>query len=146
MVDGPSIEHGAQPGWIVVSGCLDWASKDALLEHLNAQQDLHIDLHSVRLIDASIVALLLARQRAARAAGGDLRVVGANGLPRRVLDITGAADLLVADEAKVADDAGALQSPAARSKNMRRAFYSLRRKASSVSQLFMSGSSRGSVK
>jgi anti-anti-sigma regulatory factor len=45
-------------------------------------------VYDVRLMDASTVRVLLECRHAAIAAGGDLRVVGAGGVVRRVLELT----------------------------------------------------------
>jgi anti-anti-sigma regulatory factor len=96
LADGTSIEHGSRPGWVIAFGCLDLGTRDELRSLLIGHPFARLDLSNVRLIDASIIGLLLERQRAARSAGGDLLVVGASGLPRKVLEITGAYGLLTA--------------------------------------------------
>jgi anti-sigma B factor antagonist len=84
---------GPRPGWVTATGDLDWASSSLLYQALTDVIDdrppcAYLDVYDVRLMDASTVRVLLECRHAAIAAGGDLRVVGAAGVVRRVLELT----------------------------------------------------------
>jgi anti-anti-sigma factor len=80
---------------VTASGELDPASSDVLFEALlralavDRAGHITVDLANVTLLDASAIGVLLAAQNRANAAGKMLSVRAVNGLPLRVLEITG---------------------------------------------------------
>jgi anti-sigma B factor antagonist len=90
----PRVAYDAGRHRIVARGVLDFAFADhfagildgALADH---PERLVLDLTGVWLLDAGTVRILLAYQSRAAAAGCVLNIVGATGVVRRVLEITG---------------------------------------------------------
>jgi anti-anti-sigma factor len=97
----PRIEHELRHGWVVARGALDLR----FAEHLRAVLDaaladhpppprISLDLSKVWLIDASVVRVLVVFHAKAAAEHCSFRVVGAEGMVRRVLEITGVLSIL----------------------------------------------------
>jgi anti-anti-sigma factor len=63
----------------------------------DAGVDLVVDLSGVTFIDCAGLAALLSARREVREHGGDLRIAGPSALARRLLGLTGLADLERAD-------------------------------------------------
>jgi RNA polymerase sigma-B factor len=88
---------------VVLIGDVDVTVSDrlyqALVEPLEADppKRIDVDLAAVRLLDASAVGVLLAVRNRARSRGVQLRVRGATGLPRQVLDVCGVDKLLAGE-------------------------------------------------
>ena len=86
---------------LLVHGDVDLVSHEQLREALNIavsatdQRPIEVDLRGVTCLDAVGVGIMVGGYNAARRRGQTLRVVGASGVVRRVLAITGAASVLV---------------------------------------------------
>jgi len=94
---------GPGPGWVTATGDLDWTVRPALHRALTdaiggRPQCVYLDAHKVRLMDASTVQVLLECRRVAESVSVDLRVVGAAGVVRRVLELTGTWKMLGGEE------------------------------------------------
>jgi anti-sigma B factor antagonist len=93
------------PGEAVVTvvGEIDLATRGQLCESLHtvtavpSVKRIVVDLTRTRFMDASGIHALVHGYRAARDAGIDYHITGANGPVRRVLEITAVLDLLQAD-------------------------------------------------
>jgi anti-anti-sigma factor len=87
---------------LLVRGDVDLVSHEQLREALNIavsatdQRPIEVDLRGVTFLDAAGVGIMVGGYNAAHRRGLTLRVVGAAGIVRRVLEITGAAGVLVA--------------------------------------------------
>jgi anti-sigma B factor antagonist len=100
---------GSVPGVVrvLVAGEVEMSATDSLVDVVSTVADLdgvtvvEVDLAGVRLLDAAGVAALLAARTAARARGKRLRVSGAAGMPRRVLEIVGADGVLYAKDGAI---------------------------------------------
>jgi anti-anti-sigma factor len=85
---------------VTVAGTVDFAVGDQLFDALVAimaaddVRDVEVDVAGVELLDASAVGVLLAARNRAGTVGVGFRVLGATGLPRQVLEITGVLGLL----------------------------------------------------
>jgi anti-anti-sigma factor len=95
----PTIDHDLQHGWVVAHGALDLA----FAEHLRAVLDtaladrpprICLDLSNVWLVDASVIRVLVAFHAKAAAEHCTFRVVKAEGVVHRVLEITGVLSIL----------------------------------------------------
>ena len=86
---------------LLVRGDVDLVSHDQLREALNIALDatgrrpIEVDLSGVTFLDAAGVGLLIGAYKAALRRRLTLRVAGASGIVLRVLEMTGAAPLLV---------------------------------------------------
>jgi anti-sigma B factor antagonist len=90
----PRVVYDAGRQRIIARGVLDFAFADHLAEILDAPLADHperivLDLTGVWLLDAATVRVLLDYQARTAAAGCALHLVGATGVVRRVLEITG---------------------------------------------------------
>jgi anti-anti-sigma factor len=83
------------------AGELDVADAGALRSAIAAHpgKNIVVDLSGVTFIDATIVGVLVAARGRAAEGGLRLRVRNVGGMPRRVLELVHAYDLLAADEA-----------------------------------------------
>lgn len=95
----PSFETSTNGPWTVVTvrGELDLASAPTLREALDAglQPDLPrvaVDLTEVTFMDSSTLGVLVAALKQARRRGGELRLVGVQGSPAKVIALTGLDD------------------------------------------------------
>ena len=95
----PSFETSTNGPWTVVSvrGELDLASAPALRDALEAglQGDrprVAIDLTEVSFMDSSTLGVLVAGLKSAQERDGDLRLVGVQGSPAKVIALTGLDD------------------------------------------------------
>jgi len=98
----PHVVYNAGRNRIVAHGVLDFAFAEHLADLLDAtlvDQPEHImlDLTDVWLLDASTVRVLLAYQAQSAAAGCAVHIVGATGVVRRVLEITGVLSATTSD-------------------------------------------------
>jgi anti-sigma B factor antagonist len=93
------VDDNLRHGWVVAHGALDLA----FAEHLTAVLDtaladhpphLTLDVSDVWLIDASVIRVLIDFHERAAAINCGFRIAGANGLVRRVLEITGVLPML----------------------------------------------------
>jgi stage II sporulation protein AA (anti-sigma F factor antagonist) len=88
---------------VTVVGEIDLATRDQLCVSLHTAtavpgvKKIVVDLTQTRFMDASAIRSLVHGHQAARAAGIAYHIAGANGPVRRVLEITGALDLLQGD-------------------------------------------------
>lgn len=86
---------------LLVRGDVDLVSHEQLREALNIavsatdKRPIEVDLSGVTFLDAAGVGIIVGGYNAALRQGLTLRVVGAAGIVRRVLAITGAASVLV---------------------------------------------------
>lgn len=86
---------------LLVRGDVDLVSHEQLREALNIAvagtqpRPIEVDLSGVTFLDATGVGIMVAAYNSARRQGLTLRVGGAAGIVRRVLEITGAAGVLV---------------------------------------------------
>src|SRR5690348_14045512 len=90
----PHVVYNAGRSLIVAHGVLDFAFAEYLADILDATlvdqpQHITLDLTDVWLLDASTVRVLLAYQAQSAAAGCAVHIVGATGIVRQVLEITG---------------------------------------------------------
>ena len=93
------VDDDLRRGWVVAHGALDLA----FAEHLRAVLDtaladhppnLTLDVSDVWLIDASVIRVLIEFHELAAAINCGFRIAGADGLVRRVLEITGLLPML----------------------------------------------------
>jgi anti-sigma B factor antagonist len=92
----PSFETSTNGSWTVVTakGELDLASAPGLREALDAafvpqEPRIAVDLTDVSFMDSSTLGLLVAYLKRARERGGELRLVGVQGSPAKVIKLTG---------------------------------------------------------
>jgi anti-anti-sigma factor len=90
----PRLVYAVNRGQIVAHGVLDFGFAEHLAEILNAAlaedpAHLVLDLDDVWILDASAARVLHAFQARTAAAGCQLCIVNANGVVRRVLELTG---------------------------------------------------------
>jgi len=83
---------------IEVTGALDAATAPVLMERVrilcgHGARRLRIDLDGVRFIDSRALAALIHCRRRAHHSGAELELVAGNGAAKRLLDVTGLADL-----------------------------------------------------
>lgn len=98
-LDRCRVAVGRHPGLIEMSGEFDDTGHQAVRDALDAVADgaageIRVDLRAVKLIDSGTVRLLLHASRAADDAGRRLRITGATGSVRRVIQASGAAKQL----------------------------------------------------
>jgi len=105
--DGPRVEQGVRPGAIVMSGEFDLTGHGLLhttLAEALARLDgdpagnVVLDMHAVSFVDIRTVRVLLDARQAAADAGRRLRVTGAGGAVRRVLEVCDAWQRLVGED------------------------------------------------
>lgn len=95
---------------LLVRGDVDLVSHEQLREALNIAvagtqpRPIEVDLSGVTFLDATGVGIMVAAYNSARRQGLTLRVGGAAGIVRRVLEITGAAGVLVGGAPRDAPD------------------------------------------
>jgi anti-sigma B factor antagonist len=98
-----AIRRDVRPGWAIASGALDLSFRHRVRAVLDAvladrqddgRGDVYLDLSAVWLIDGSTVGVLAECHQRAVEAGGQLVLVGATGMVRTVLEITGIAMLV----------------------------------------------------
>ena len=92
----PSFETSTTGPWTVVTvrGELDLATTPALREALDAgftpgEPRVAVDLSRVSFMDSSTLGVLVAYLKRARERGGELRLVGVQGSPAKVIALTG---------------------------------------------------------
>jgi anti-sigma B factor antagonist len=105
----PSFETGTVGAWTVVTvrGELDLASGDRLRAALDdglahPEPRVAVNLSDVTFMDSSSLGILLASLKHAHELGGELRLVGVQGSPARVLELSGLDDTFVV-EPSIAD-------------------------------------------
>lgn len=105
----PSFETGTIGAWTVVTvhGELDLASGDRLREAIDdglsdPEPRIAVDLTDVSFMDSSSLGILLASLKRAHELGGELRLVGVQGSPARVLELSGLDDTFIV-ETSIAD-------------------------------------------
>ncbi|GAB3837576.1 STAS domain-containing protein [Dactylosporangium cerinum] len=92
------VEHGEV--WISVAGVLDYATRDllAVVVHdalmAKCPDSLVVDLGRVRLLDASVIGMLLRAQQLADGCHAALRVANPHGIVRDALQATGSLSVL----------------------------------------------------
>ena len=82
---------------VTVGGEIDLetsAQLRAVLAELDADSNISLDLGDVTYIDSTGLRVLLTARDAANEAGGDLRVSATSSIVSRLIEITGAAELL----------------------------------------------------
>ncbi|GAA1420741.1 STAS domain-containing protein [Catellatospora coxensis] len=97
--------HGDDPGeaLVAVSGEIDLTVRDELLDSLSATigepgvRKVVVDLSQVAFMDSTGLHVLLTARERAHGSGVGFRVVGATGLVRRVLAVTGVLELLTGE-------------------------------------------------
>lgn len=105
----PSFETNEVGAWTVVTvrGELDLASAEQLRSAIDggfgdAEPRIAVDLTEVSFMDSSSLGILLASLKQAHELGGELRLVGVQGSPARVLELSGLDDTFVV-EPSIAD-------------------------------------------
>ncbi|GAA0732877.1 STAS domain-containing protein [Dactylosporangium roseum] len=97
-----TVTYGATPGLVIAEGVLDLSMSDRLRHAVRAAIGFRppvvtVDLTAVRMIDARSISVLVGCRQLALDTGGDLRVTGATGLVRKVMEITGVWKSLTGD-------------------------------------------------
>lgn len=92
----PSFETRSTGTWAIVTvrGELDLSTTDSIRSALDegfgdGTPRVAVDLTAVTFIDSSSLGVLVAYLKRARERGGDLRLVGVNGSPAKVIELTG---------------------------------------------------------
>lgn len=92
----PSFETSTSGSWTVISvnGELDLSTSEALKSALDdgfgdTTPQIAVDLTDVTFMDSSSLGVLIAYMKRARERGGDVRLVGIQGSPAKVIALTG---------------------------------------------------------
>jgi len=110
---GYLVDREAVECTVVLSGELDMAARDALLDVLTAELDrpgvrgVHVDLTAVSFLDSTIMSALVNAYLTAQEGGRSVTIGGATGMVRRSLDTAGLLRLL----APGADSTSGLPGP-----------------------------------
>ena len=102
LVTTGTVRRGRLPGWVIAAGPIDWSASTLLRRLLTtviAEQPecVYVDLHEVRLLDATGVGVLVHCQQLAATASCGFQVIGATGVVRRILEITGMTPVLAGE-------------------------------------------------
>ena len=90
-----AIEPGTTRTTVRARGEIDLATAGKLRECLaSLAGDVVLDLSDVSFVDSQVIALLLAEHHRRETVGGCLTVWGASAMALRILEVTGAAELL----------------------------------------------------
>jgi anti-sigma B factor antagonist len=98
-----NVQRAGDGALLAVAGGLDAATAPLLIENVNmllghGVRRLRVDLQAVEFIDSRGVAALIHCRRRAHHAGAELKLVLGEGSARRLLDMTGLADVFSIEE------------------------------------------------